>query len=176
MIREWLPITRRNRIALGFAFAALVMFLVWNCTPFYPYGRNEPDGLAATKLWPQVLNVRIYIRVMRSPDIMGFVGVAAMMAMILNALVVLAVVPFWKIFHASAYLTAPIAVVNFLGGFVFCWAISEIGFNDAPAFAIFILGMMTCSMFALAAAMCIFKNELQLRHEREVGETLNSKS
>jgi len=37
----WLPLTARNRVALGLAALALVMFVMWNCLPHYDYGATR---------------------------------------------------------------------------------------------------------------------------------------
>lgn len=55
-MRDWLPITTRNRVALLLAFAGLVMFVVWNCLPNYEYpGDTDPDGIIAKSLWLEVV-------------------------------------------------------------------------------------------------------------------------
>ncbi len=46
---------------------------------------------------------------------------AACIALILNALVTLALIPLWKILQAFAYIRVPLAAVNLLGGAVIVW-------------------------------------------------------
>lgn len=97
----------------------------------------------------------------------GFLVLAAFMALIQNALVTLAAVPFWKALHASPYIRLPLAVVNFLGGAVVLWHLHEFGINELPPYlgAFFLLTAL--SMFALSAALFTFRNELALRSERD---------
>ena len=166
--REWLPITRRNRVALLLAFAALVMFVVWNCLPYYDYhGDTEPDGIMAMTIWPDdVLSPGFYITTLKSPDVEGFLVIAAFMAIIQNALVTLAAVPFWKALHASPYIRLPLAVVNFLGGAVVLWHLHDFGYHEQPPNSIAYFLLTALSMFALSAALFTFKNELALREEK----------
>ena len=175
MIREWLPITIRNRMALGFAFAALVMFVVWNLMPYYPMVDEPSEGLVLTGFWPRFFDMDYYVISFRSPDVEDFMELAAIMALFLNALVVLVLVPFWKFLHASRFLTIPVAVVNLLGGSLILWFTYDMGVEHAPKYSLLVMSLIACTMYFLGLAMLIFKNELGLRHEREVGETLNSK-
>lgn len=79
---------------------------------------------------------------------------------LLNGIAVLAIVPFWKVLHASNYLRIPLAVANFPGGsVVFCFiSKEEFDYNTPYMTATFVLIALT--MFALSAALFIFKNEL----------------
>lgn len=159
----WLPITARNRVALGLAFAALVMFVVWNCLPYYDYGgATEPNGIVAMTLWPEIVfSPDFYLMVFKEPDMEGFLVVASFMAMIQSALVTLAAMPFWKHLHASPYIRLPLAIVNLLGAAATLWLLSEASLNwVAP------LILIALNMFTLSAALFVFKNELALREER----------
>jgi hypothetical protein len=166
-LKEWLPVTMRNRVALLIAFAALVIFITWNCLPYYEYGETEPDGIVAMKIWHEgVLDPDPYIMVLKSPDVDGFLSIAASMALIQCGLVSLAVVPFWKHLHGSAYIRLPLAAVNLLGGGVVLWHLSEAGSDYATCGVIATLTLIALNMFALSAALFIFRNELALLEER----------
>ena len=170
--------TRRNRLALGFAFAALVIFVVWNLMPFYFYEESTPRGIAATEIWPQVFSPSVFIRVIKSPDIDGFLEIAATLALIQSGLVVLLILPFWKMFHASGSIRVPLAMVNLAGGGVLSWMICSIGLEADrldQVYGLITVALIALSMYCLGVAMLVFKNELLLRHGREVGETLNPK-
>lgn len=173
MIREWLPMTKRNRVALGFAFAALVIFVVWNLMPFYSYGESTPSGVAATEMWPLVFSTSVFTTVIKSPDIDDFLEIAAILALIQSGLVVLMILPFWKMFHASAVIRIPLAVVNLAGGAVLSQSIltDVLKVNRIDqVYGMITIALIALSMYCLGAAMLIFKNELALRHEREVGK------
>jgi len=175
-IRNWLPITARNRVALGFAVAALVMFVTWNCFPSYEYGSRIYKGLVITEIWIDIVDPDFYLHVFRAPDMDGFLAVAACMTLLLNGIVVLAIVPFWKVLHSSNYLRIPLAVANFAGGSVVFWLISkmETEYLDPYRDATNLLIVLT--MFALSAALFIFKNELGIRHELEVKKMMAIKT
>ena len=186
-IKNWLPVTKRNLVALGFAFAALVMFVVWNLLPYYDYESSGTgvtfvsNGPVLLYIWPEMVDADNYLRVIRSPDVDGFLSVAASLALLFKGLMVLVLVPLWQMLHASNYLRVPVAILNLLGGLVVMkFLVEDIMrdsgsmYDDAPYQNLTLL-LIALTMFAVGAAMVIFKNELLLRHEREVGKTLNSK-
>lgn len=186
-IRNWLPMTKRNRVALGFAFAALVMFVTWNFFPYYQVSEKsyansymdspiyERDGFISMQIWPILVNPDYYLYAIKSPSIQGFLGMGAWVSILLNALVVVTLVPFWKIIHASKYLMFPLGAANFLGGSVVIWSMYDdylkYPSSNAP-YEVATLSLIALSMWALAAALFIFKNELELRHEQEVEKTM----
>jgi hypothetical protein len=165
--KEWLPITVRNRVALGLAALALVIFVCWNSLPYYEYGETEPDGIVATSVWmDEILSPDFYVDTFKDPDVDGLLGVAACMALILNALVTLALIPLWKMLHSSAYIRVPLAVVNLLGGAVVLWFLYDNGSMEPHPYWFMTLLLIALDMFVISAALFIFKNELALREER----------
>ncbi len=177
-IKDWLPITVRNRVALGFAFAALVIFVTWNFLPSYSGVGASREGIVMTHLWPQFFDFDEYLHIIRSPGIYGFLVISLIMALLFNGLVVLAVVPFWRIIHASNFLTLPVAGMNFAGGFVALWFLYNLlkfdPYRGSPQPSV--LGMhilMALSMFTLGTAMLIFKNELGLRNVLELKKAMD---
>jgi hypothetical protein len=169
-IKDWLPIMKRNRVALGFAFAALVMFVTWNFLPYYGAMRaHESDGLVFMMIWPEMVNPDRYLNVIRSPDIDGFIEVVARMAILLSGLLVLTIVPLWKIIHVSRLLTIPLAVANCVGGLAVLWLLFDDNMHvNSPPYAFAALIMIAFTMLVVSTALFIFKNELGLRHELEV--------
>lgn len=170
-LREWLPITTRNRVALALAFSGLVMFLVWNCLPYYEYGDIQPKGIVATSAWPSFFSPDVYLMVFKDPSIQGFFEIATYMAIIQNAFVNLAAVPFWKYLQASSYVRLPLGIVNFLGGAIMLWnlyrlVISKPVIHDFQDSWITLVTLETLNMFVISAALFIFRNELGLRSER----------
>ena len=168
-LKNWLPITIRNRVALGFAFVALVIFVTWN---FWP-GAHKGDKIVAVQLWPNLFSLDHYINVYKSPDIDGLRACAVCTSLILNGLVILAIVPFWKVLHASNYIKLPLAILNMAGGFVVLWYVVELIMKDRGLYGILPLSLVALSMLALSASLFIFKNELGLRHDLEVKKTMN---
>ena len=165
--REWLPITARNRVALGLAFAGLLIFVIWNFLPYFEYGETEPNGIVAMTIWHEgVLNPHHYMMVLKSPDVEGFLSLAANMALVQCGLVSLALAPFWKHLHGSAYIRLPLAIVNLVGAGVVLWHLKELGSDDDIRGAVATLSLIALNMFALSAALFTFKNELALREER----------
>jgi hypothetical protein len=166
--REWLPITGRNRVALCLAALALLLFVVWNCLPNYHYKDTKPHGIVATSLWPAVIKPSHYITVFKSPNIQSCLAIAAWMALIPNAFVTLAAVPFWKLLHASSYIRLPLACVNFFDCTVWLLLFFRYGHDDLHPKLVFIFSLKTLSMFTLSAALFVFKNELAQREEKKL--------
>ncbi len=171
-IKDWLPITKRNRVALGFAFAALVMFVTWNFLPYYEYGAMSSNQRVLIIIWFGMVNPDNYLNAIRSTDIDGFLWIAHSTALLLNGILVMVVIPFWKMIHSSEYLKMPLAVANLVGGLMWYSNLYEIfrykdsDYSTPYLYATYLLIALT--MFTLSAALFIFKNELGLRHELEV--------
>lgn len=169
--KEWLPITARNRVALGLAALALVMFVVWNCLPYYESEGEPSVGVAATVAWPEFFSPDNYMDVIRSPDIEGILSAAACMGVILGGLVVLLIVPLWQILHAALYVRLPLALMNLLGGATVSWHLFENAYHSSTPYWFVTLLLMSLSLFFISAAFFTFKNELVLREARIHGLT-----
>lgn len=174
-MKDWLPITVRNRVALGFAFAALVMFVTWNFLPYQSGGEDWLDGTAAMNIWPQVISPSSYI------ILIGYLGylegakiAVIMVSLIHSGLIVLVVVPFWRMLHASTYVRLCLAIMNLAGACATLFFVFEsLDLSSRGSMHSIIFVIMALSMLALSAALFIFKNELGLRNEQEVEKTMN---
>lgn len=176
IISKWLPITKRNRVALGFAALALVMFVTWNLLPAYNYGESTPAGRVFQSVWPIFVDLEFYRFVMSSLDKQVLRIVFIMLAVLFQGLLVFTILPFWKVIHASRCLTVSVAVANIAGGFFILWELFTQGYQHASIpYQSLTLLLVGLTMLMLATALFIFKNELELRYEIEVEETLNSK-
>jgi len=160
---EWLPITRRNRLALGLAVLSVASFVAWNCLPYYEVEGEPSVGLAATVAWPEFFSPDLYLDVFRSPDIEGFLEITASFGVILGGLVVLLAVPLWQILHASNFIRLPLAVLNLLGGAVITWHLFDSVMENPAPYWILTIVLMALSLFSISAAFFTFKNELALR-------------
>ncbi len=171
-LRDWLPITTRNRVALFLAFAALVIFVTWNCLPIYDFHDQPPVGIAVEIAWVEVFSPDNYLPTIKSPNIDGFLEMAAYLALMQSGVVILAAVPLWKLLHASAFVRLPLACVNLLGGAVVLWHLNEYAADDPPPFAIALLLLIALSMLAISASLFAFRNELGLREDRRITKAL----
>jgi hypothetical protein len=169
--KEWLPFTKRNRVALALAFLALVMFATWNCFPYYAWEDEAPEGLVMMVVWPETFSPDNYLSAFRSPDVETFLEIAAYMALVQSGVVTLFAVPFWKLLHASAFVRLPLAIANLFGGAVVVWHLLEYGLDDQTPFAVATLAGIALGMFVISAALFTFKNELALRGERSISHT-----
>jgi multisubunit Na+/H+ antiporter MnhE subunit len=177
-LKDWLPITKRNRVALGFAIAALVMFVMWNLLPAYEmtdgsFHELVRSGWFFQDLWPEVVDLNGFLDAFYSPSSDGFIDVFLSIAYLMNALTVLFLVPFWKFLHASRVIRVVIFIPNFLGALIKVKQEIEWHFVDHlvictyPFHQIAQYLMIFC-MLAVSGALLIFKNELGLRDELEV--------
>lgn len=164
--REWLPIRGRNRFALGLAGLSLAILLSWNYLPYYE-GEGEPSKeRVVAVVWPETFSPDTYLSILKSPDVEGFLNLAAYIALILSTLVILLAVPFWEILHGSAYIRVPLALVNLTGGSVVLWLLLDLGIDDPTPMALETLCLIALGMFTISAALFLFKNELALREAR----------
>lgn len=168
-LTEWLPITTRNRVALWLAALALVMFVIWNCLPWYEGEEGTPTGTMASVFWVFVFSPDIYQSAIRSPGIGDFLAIAACLATLSGGLVILLTIPFWELLHSSSYLKTPIAWLNLAGGVAWCWyAIALVLIDPDPYFGATAF-LMSLSLFSISASFFLFKNELALREARSHG-------
>ena len=157
-------------MALCLAALSLVIFVVWNCLPYYELEDEPSVGIVATIAWPTVFSPDSYLDVFRSPDIDGFLEITAYFAMMLSGLVILLAVPFWEMLHVSSYLRLPLAILNLIGGSVIVWHLFDSVLSDPmPPWWVLTILSMILSMFSISAAFFTFKNEMALREARTHG-------
>lgn len=124
-LKEWLPITKRNRVALGFAGASLLTFLAWN---FLPLEYGEILGSpACTFVWPVIFSSLIDYKAYPNMDMEDLVAMAAYFVMLGYGVLSLLMVPLWEILHASKFTSIPLAIIGMLGGLVFILGILFFG-------------------------------------------------
>jgi hypothetical protein len=170
--REWLPVTTRNRVALGLAALALVIFVVWNSLPFYVSSDQLPVGIVATVIWPEVFSPDNYIRAFRSKDFGDFFDfTVSSLAVIQCAFASLLAMPFWKTLHASPYIWMPLAFVNLIGAAIHLWFALFYGLKDPKPNSIMLPFLIALNMLTLYAALFTFQNELAQREERNRPQT-----
>lgn len=173
-------------MALGFAFAALVMFVGWNLMPVYQTNVESFQELVRSGwffqyLWPEVFDPNVYIEAFYSPSIKQFIDVFLSLSYLMNAFTVLLLVPFWKYFHQSCGIRVFIFLPNFLGAMIkMKYAIQWHCIADQLPVIIYPYHqtadyLAISSMLAVSGAVSIFKNELGLRRELELVKNLNSK-
>lgn len=162
---HWLPITKRNRVALCLAALSLVMFVVWNCLPLSLLDDDGggSTGIIASAFWSAVFSPDVYLNAIRSPGLWEFLMVAACLATLSGGLVILLTIPLWEMLHASPYLKLPIAWLNLVGGVAWCClAIFFFALVREPGSG-YMAFFMSLSLFSISAAFFIFENELMLR-------------
>lgn len=164
ILREWLPITRRNRVALCLAALSLVMFLGWN---FWPVSYDgEPSGNGASNTWPEVVSYRTYVYRRVGVDLEWFTVRCIFISLPLNALVSVLLIPLWKVLHASPMIRVPLAMLSLAGGIAAACYLFRLPGVPADSGWDWILSFMASSLLLNAAALLTFRNELAIRDER----------
>lgn len=166
--REWLPITRRNRVALAFAFLGLLCAIGWNFLPWYYWSYSYrgvewvTDGNANSAIWPLVFSMNSYQQMdFSNVKLYAILKPLGCMSLLLNALTVLAAFFLWEMMHQTRHLRIWLAVANAVGGVaVFLLRFGEpLGHSTQSLVAV----VIALGMFSTAAALLVFRNELPLR-------------
>jgi hypothetical protein len=104
---SFIPQTTRNRWAWGFAWASLLLMLVWNFMPYYEYEYPsngwKQDGIVITQIWPSIAQ-SLYQSLTHPLDADEVLSIIASMAVILMAMIQFLLAPLWRVFSASRLL------------------------------------------------------------------------
>ena len=169
-IKDWLPITVRNRMALVFAVLALVLFVVWNLLPISidgPFYRPF-EGNGASFIWRVVFDPEVYVYVFKARELDGFVMIYVFIALILHSLLTLMIVPLWRVLSAVTYLRVSFAIMTLVTGFVTFFMTDAMIFRILPSSVYAVFALIVLSMFILSAALFIFTNERILLEEMKL--------
>jgi len=171
-MKEWLPIQRRNQVALGLTTLSLVTFVWWNLLPGYEDMWGRDHKFMMMMIWPELVDYRMYLEMFRNPSGETCVALVLIFTLFQNAFAVFLVIPFWRFVHSVDHLRITLGVVNLLGGMAAFHLFIQSSFVDAQSTKSGLLGLFSLSMLAMAAAMMVFKNELAERHEMELKERM----
>lgn len=160
-IRNWLPITARNRVALVFAMLALVLFFLWNFLPITISGRfYKPfEGIGAKFIWSAVFDTNFYVSVFKSREIDNFLTLSVFITLILYSILTLIIIPFWRIISATPHLRIPFGIMTLVGAFATFILTDAMIFRIWPTCVYLIFVLIMLSMFSLSLAFFIFTNE-----------------
>jgi hypothetical protein len=169
--REWLPITRRNRVALAFAFLGLLCAIGWNFLPWYYWSYSYrglewiTDGNAGCAIWPLVFSASSYQPVDFS-DFRLYVMLKplACVSLLLNALTVIAALFLWEMIHVIKRLRTLLAIAHVVGGVtvILLYFVESFSHSTQSLVAV----VVAFGMFSTAISLFLFKNELALRSAR----------
>lgn len=167
----WLPITTRNRVALGFAFLGLLCAVTWNFLPWYIWSYSSaglewiPNGRAGAMVWPYVFSPDTY----RLSGSTGFnlnasLAVVASVSLVMHTMSALLACFLWEVIHQTGPLKGWLGIANGVGGS----ALILFRFNGFFGHTSHTLTMVviTLGMFSTAAAFFIFENEMIMRRQR----------
>ena len=157
--RQWLPQTRRNRLALGFAVLALVLFVSWNLQPFRAYKNHPAEGNVAQNLWPEILDPSFYYDALRNPDLDNALGIAASLAVILSALLSLTLIPLWRFFQTSRLLNLPPAFLCLIGSGCVAWFLGKLSPETDSRESFLCLALMALNLFCISLSLFALKPE-----------------
>jgi hypothetical protein len=157
--REWLPQTRRNRLALGFAALALILFVSWNLHPYRSYSGAPIEGTVAQNLWPEILDPSSYYYALRNPNLEDAMGCVASLAIILSALLSLSLIPLWRFFHSSRLLNLPPAILCLIGSGSLTWFLARFSHQTVPREWFVSVSLMALNLFCISLSLFAMKPE-----------------
>ncbi len=166
--QEWLPITIRNRIALGFAAFSFGTLVVWNCVPMKitaSYFGSE-RGIFAMEIWPGIFDLRFFADLLKSGQSLDFYWLAIALALVISSLMALVTIPMWRFVHAAPLVKIPIALIALAGGTLVLIGLVSGLFAYGSFWEDFAWLIMSASMFSLSAALFIFNSELNWKPQR----------
>lgn len=169
--RAWLPITKRNRVALAFALFGLLCAVGWNFMPWYIWSYSSaglewiPDGRAGAVIWPEVFSPNTY----RMSGSTGFslhasLAAVASVSLVLHTLSVLLAFFLWEVIHQTGHLRVWLGIANGVGGS----ALILFRFSGLFGHASHTLAMavIALGMFSTAAALFTYQHEMIMRRQR----------
>jgi hypothetical protein len=173
-LKDWLPITARNRVALGFAVLALVLFVTWNLLPITLSGRffKHFEGSGARFIWRAVFNLDFYISIFKLREPNDFLILFVYIALVFYSLLTLMIIPFWKIIGATPLLKIPFAIMTLAGAFATFYMTDAMIFRILPTCVYVVFLLIILSMFSLSLAFFIFTNERTLLMDMKFTEEM----
>ena len=172
--RSFIPVTKRNRWAWGFAWASLAVFLIWNLLPDYRYGYApgaEPEELARKSLvmidvWPNVFST-LYYSWSFTPDFESMLGMISSLALVFSGILQFFLVPLWRVISSSRLLRFIPAGICLLGALVMISYIARrIGsFHISEFFHLLILSLIALNLLLSSIALLLYHPEHTEVHE-----------
>jgi hypothetical protein len=170
--REWLPITKRNRVALAFAFLGLLCAVGWNFLPWYMWSYSSAglewipdDRPAGAVIWPDVISPNTYrIARFRELGLLGFLFPLASVSIALHALSALLAVFLWEMIHQAGHLKTWLGIANAVGGA----AILMLRFSGVFGHVshTLVIAVIALGMFSTAIALFTYDHEMIMRRQR----------
>jgi hypothetical protein len=159
--REWLPQTRRNRIALTVASLSLVSFVVWNFLPYHSSKNSPREGVVASGIWAEMFDYENYLLALRNPDVDDIFSLIASFMVILTGLLVVLTLPLWRFFESSALMRLPPAIMTLLGGIaVSKFAVESVGDGYSHFVTVITLTLIALNMLLSSAALFLMEKEI----------------
>ena len=172
--RSFIPTTKRNRWAWGFAWASLAVFLLWNLMPDYEYtyitkeGQGEwiAEGLVMTNIWPEIVK-GLYVSMRSTPDFEDMLGMMATLALIFTGMLQFVLAPLWRVISSSRLLRFIPAGICLLGCvvviFFICRRLAYL--DDFLYFKQFILSLIALNLLLSSIALLLYHPEHTEVHE-----------
>ena len=171
--KEWLPITPRNRLALVFAGFSLVVFVIWNCVPVSDPWGVLPNKMFGINFWVIVFSIDPYLYTFKNPSIESFMGVAAVISIVVSSVTTILIIPFWRFCHAATGISLTVAISTLLGGILLLILLIDGGGSGSSAVA---AALIAVNMLLTSAALFIFDNELDWKPRKIDPRVPRSKS
>ena len=97
-----------------------------------------------------------------------FLSVVSNLAFLFNSLIMLAIIPFWRVLHASSYIRIALAASNFYFAYIAIRISIVCEQCNGPVSTSTIFMLIGIATAAAGAALIIFENELCERYDLNV--------
>jgi hypothetical protein len=168
--KSWIPRTKRNRWAWGFAWVSLALFLTWNFVPNYELEYEEKsdqgtwvkDGLIFMRIWPSVID-GLSSSWQSAADFDEAVSIMASLALIFMGLAQFLLAPLWSVISASRLLRWIPASLCLLGFLAIAYFITDglLPLSQEDQFGLLMLSLIAFNFLITTIALVLYHNEAQ---------------
>jgi len=161
--RSFIPVTKRNRWAWGFAWASLAVFLLWNLMPYYDYDYPErawiKKGLVMMQVWPNIINSLSHT-LRSTPNFGNMLGIVMCLGLIFLGTIQFLLVPLWRIISMSRLFRWIPAIICLLGLLPVLYVICvELRYPEDRSFALLMPSLIALNFLLSALALLLYHPE-----------------
>ncbi len=167
--RPWIPVTTRNRWAWGFAWASLLLLLVWHLMPQLSYDSITEtwikEGWVITDIWPSIFR-DLYQSVQSTPDVEDALSIVASLALIFLVAIQFLLAPLWQVVSMSRLLRFIPAGLCALGLIVVLYFIIDdfIPLQENEIYQAVLLSLIALNFLLTLLALLLYHPETKSIH------------
>jgi hypothetical protein len=168
--RAWIPGTTRNRWAWGFAWASLLLLLIWNLIPYFIYDHTTEtwmkEGLVITHIWPNIVEGLVE-SCKSTPDVEDALSIIASLALIFLVAIQFLLAPLWQVISMSRLLRFIPASLCTLGLLVIMYFIIDdmMPLHKSDYYGAIMLSLIALNFLLTLIALLLYHPEPELISE-----------